>query len=674
MSRKPSAFPAPARIHPSGGGEARPSDQAKRKRASLPEGARERGTGRRSGPPRAVSRRPAAWGAPQPEFLPMTPEEMRALGWDTLDVLLINGDAYVDHPSFGVVLLGRWLTAHGFRVGLVAQPRWDTAEDIARMGRPRLFAGVSAGAVDSLLAHYTAFRKKRHDDAYTPGGRAGARPNRACIVYTNLVRRAFPGLPVVLGGIEASTRRVTHYDFWTDSVRRPILLDAKADLLIYGMGERAVLELARRLDRGEDWRGIPGTAWLDRPDGGPEGVADGQPSLRPRFLPHGWEKRPCMTLPSHAEILADPKALLTLTRQVERHVHRRDAWAVQPVEDRLLVMAPPAAILTTEEMDTLYALPFRRTAHPSYTEPIPAEEMLRTSITAHRGCGGGCSFCSLALHQGRRLSSRSQASLVAEAAHLAASARGRRGRGVAISDVGGPTANMWNGRCALDGNAAPLPDGTERGSPCGRTSCCYPSVCRHFETPQAPYVTLLRAVAAVPGVGHVRVASGVRADMALREPEALAAYAEEFTGGQLKLAPEHCAPGVLAAMRKPPLDVFERFLEHFTRLSRFARREQYVVPYLMSAFPGCTDDDMRQLARWLGARHWAPQQTQCFIPTPGAMATAMFYSGCNERGEPLFVARSDAERLRQHRILMPDFGRVPPSKRTGPSGRKHGRS
>ena len=670
MRRKPSSFPAPAR-------PARSGDGARRGDVSEPRAVRRERTSApasRAGDARARSGRPAdpwcpsvAWGAAQPSFLPMSREEMDALGWDALDVLLINGDAYVDHPSFGAVLLGRWLTAHGFRVGLVAQPRWDTPDDIARMGRPRLFAGVSAGAVDSLLAHYTAFRKKRHDDAYTPGGRAGARPNRACIVYTNLVRRAFPGLPVALGGIEASTRRVSHYDFWTDSLRRPLLLDAKADILIYGMGERAILELARRLDRGEDWRGIPGTAWLDKSD-----AAEASP--RPRFVPCGWDKRPCMTLPSHAEILAEPKKLLTLTRDVERHVHRRDAWAVQPVEDRLLVMAPPAAILTTEEMDALYALPFRRTAHPSYTEPVPAEEMLRTSITAHRGCGGGCSFCSLALHQGRRLSSRSQASIVEEAARLAAELRGRRGRGLAISDVGGPTANMWNGRCLLDEKAARQPDGTESASSCGRTSCCYPSVCRHFETPQAPYVALLRAVAAVPGVGHVRVASGVRADMALREPEALAAYAEEFTGGQLKLAPEHCAPGVLAAMRKPPLEVFDRFLGHFMRLSRFAGREQYVVPYLMSAFPGCTDDDMRQLARWLGARHWAPQQTQCFIPTPGTMATAMFYSGCNEKGEPVYVARSDAERLRQHRILMPDFGRVPHKGGGRPAGRKHGKS
>lgn len=610
---------------------------------------------------------PAAWGAPQPRFLPMSRKEMESLGWDSLDILFINGDAYVDHPSFGAVLLGRWLVAHGFRVGLVAQPRWDSTDDIMCMGRPRLFAGISAGAVDSLLAHYTAFRKKRHDDAYTPGGRAGARPNRACIVYANLVRRAFPGLPVALGGIEASTRRVTHYDFWTDSLRRSLLLDAKADLLLYGMGERSILELARRLDRGEDWRGIPGTVWLDRPD-------DASPVLRPRFVPAGWEERPCRTLPSHAAILADARELLTLTRSVEQLVHQRDAWAVQPVDDRLLVMAPPSAILTTEEMDALYALPFRRTAHPSYTEAIPAEEMLRTSITAHRGCGGGCSFCSLALHQGRRLSSRSQESILAEAELLAVSLRGRRGRGVAISDVGGPTANMWNGRCALDKGETLLPDGTAGNSPCRRPSCCYPSVCRHFETPQAPYVRLLRAVAAVPGVGHVRVASGVRADMALREPDALAAYAEEFTGGQLKLAPEHCAAGVLAAMRKPPLEVFERFLGHFMRLSRFAGKEQYVVPYLMSAFPGCTDDDMRQLARWLDARHWAPQQTQCFIPTPGTMATAMFYSGCNERGEPIYVARSDAERLRQHRILMPDFGRLPHRNVSRSAGRKHERT
>ena len=584
---------------------------------------------------------------------------MTALGWDELDVLFVSGDAYVDHASFGCVLLARWLIAHGFRVGLVAQPRWDRPDDVLVMGRPRLFAGISAGAVDSLLAHYTAFRKKRRDDAYTPGGKAGARPNRACLVYANLVRRAFPGLPLVLGGIEASLRRVSHYDFWSDSLRRPILMDAKADLLVWGMGEHAVLECARRLAAGAErtaLAGIPGTAWLDRLD------ANGEPANLPKNL----RNQPGVRLPSHQEILAEPFSLLHLTRQLEEQVHQGVDWAFQPVEGRALVLAPPAPPLTSAEMDALYSLPFTREAHPSYRKPGPAAEMLRTSITSHRGCGGGCSFCSLALHQGRAISSRSQDSIVAEAAALPRLlGRGRRSKeGIAISDVGGPTANMWQGSCALrnkqdkhgrEDAESCAGSGTRHG--CTRASCCYPDVCKAFLTPQQEHVALLRCVAGLPGIKQVRVASGIRADLARREPHALAAYTGEFTGGQLKLAPEHCAPTVLDLMRKPSLEVFEEFLASFTRQSRQMGREQFVVPYLMSAFPGCTDDDMRALARWLRQRHWQPRQTQCFIPTPGTIATAMFYCGKNEAGEQIYVARSDAERLRQHRILMPQEDR-----------------
>lgn len=589
----------------------------------------------------------------------MSREEMLALGWDELDVLLINGDAYVDHPSFGCVLLARWLIHHGFRTGLVAQPRWDSPDDLLVMGRPRLFAGVSAGALDSLLAHYTAFRKKRHDDAYTPGGKAGARPNRACLVYANLARRAFPGLPLVLGGIEASLRRVSHYDFWTDALRRPILMDAKADLLVWGMGERAILECARRLDqdrnqgRGQSpganvLAGIPGTAWLDKLN------AEGRPAKPPATLADA----PLMTLPSHQQLLDEPEQLLRLTQMLEQQVHRGDAWAFEPVDGRALVLAPPPAPLTTAEMDELYSLPFCREAHPIYTQPIPAAEMLRTSITSHRGCGGGCSFCSLALHQGRHISSRSADSILAEARALGRdAASGRRSKaGVAISDVGGPTANMWQAHCALEDagtkEGGDSPTGM-RKSRCRRSSCCFPTVCKAFVAPQRKHVELLRAVAALPEVKQVRVASGVRADLALRDADALAAYTGEFTGGQLKVAPEHCAPSVLALMRKPPLAVFEAFLESFVRQSRAAGREQYVVPYLMSAFPGCTDEDMYALAHWLRQRRWNPRQTQCFIPTPGTIATAMYYCAKNEAGEDIEVARSDAARLRQHRILMP---------------------
>ncbi|MBO4300050.1 MAG: YgiQ family radical SAM protein [Desulfovibrio sp.] len=573
----------------------------------------------------------------------MSAEEVRALGWEGLDVLLVNGDAYVDHPSCGVFLLARWLIRHGFRTGIVAQPRWSTTEDLLVMGRPRLFAGVSAGALDSLVAHYTAFRKKRHDDAYTPGGKAGARPNRACLVYANLVRQAFPGLPVVLGGIEASLRRVSHYDFWTDALRRPILMDAKADLLVWGMGEHAILACARRLDQGADVRGIPGTAWMDRLD------ANGQPAS----LPEDLVGAPWVELPSHEAILGDAFKLLQLTQALERQVHRQNAWAFQPVGQRAVVLARPAIPLNTEEMDSLYGLPFTRKAHPSYHLPIPAEEMLRASITSHRGCGGGCSFCSLSLHQGRRVSSRSSESLLAEARQLG-QANVQRGKGpIAISDVGGPTANMWQAHCALDRDASLRPDGKEAGggSVCRRSSCCYPTLCKSFLVPQRRHVDLLRAMEALPEVKQVRVASGVRADLALRDAAVLAAYTGEFTGGQLKVAPEHCSAGVLALMRKPPLEVFEAFLAEFYRQSRAVGREQYVVPYLMSAFPGCTDEDMYALAHWLRQRHWNPRQTQCFIPTPGTIATAMYYCGRDEAGNPLYVARSDAQRLRQHRIL-----------------------
>ena len=587
------------------------------------------------------------WVDGQPRFLPMNRAEMQALGWKELDVLLVNGDAYVDHPAFGPVLLGRWLVAHGFRVGIVAQPRWQSPDDLLVMGRPRLFVGVSAGALDSMLAHYTAFRKKRHDDAYTPGGKAGARPNRACLVYANLARQAFPGLPVILGGIEASLRRTTHYDFWTDSLRRSILLDAKADLLIYGMGELAMLECARRLAEGKSLHGIDGTAWLAKVD----------ENNVPVDLPEEWLDLPRMQLPSHEAVQAEATELLRLTQMLEQQVHRQNAWAQQMVGDRALVLAPPARPLTTEEMDKIYALPYARAAHPRYREPIPADEMLRTSITSHRGCGGGCSFCSLALHQGRRISSRSQESILAEARKLVA--QSRRGQ-VAISDVGGPTANMWQAHCALDdATSAKAEPGARPSSRCRRSSCCYPTVCKSFITPQMQHVGLLREVAALPGVRQVRVASGVRADLALNDPEALAAYTGEFTGGQLKVAPEHCAARVLDLMRKPGMEVFEAFLQSFVEQSRLAGREQYVVPYMMSAFPGCTDEDMHELARWLQERHWSPQQTQCFIPTPGSIATAMYYCGRNEDGEEIYVARSDADRLRQHRILMPDFGRMP---------------
>lgn len=625
----------------------------------------------------------------QPPFLPMDRNDMLRAGWDVPDILLVSGDAYVDHPSFGVALLGRWLVAAGFRVGVVAQPRWRDKEaalaDLTAMGRPRLFAGITAGAIDSMLAHYTAFRKKRSDDAYTPGGLAGARPNRACIAYTGLVRQAFPGLPVVLGGIEASLRRASHYDFWDNALRRPVLQDSKADLLVCGMGERALLSVAERADalsrqNGElsraalvdACRDLPGLALMISANAAPDlpGLTQNADTAYPGPSPDpdGSDEsdapadadQSAIVLPAHEAILADPALLMRATLDLERHAHAGGRRAFQRSGDRVLVLNPPAAPLSRDDMDFLYALPYSRLPHPRYSQPIPAWEMIRTSITSHRGCGGGCSFCSLALHQGRRISSRSRDSILEEAALIAAGPDANKKQSPtkasrnpsapprwagSISDVGGPSANMWQAACSLP------PD-----KECRRPSCLHPAPCPRFVLDQRQGVRLLRDITALPGIRHVRVASGLRFDLALRDEEALRAYTLEFTGGQLKVAPEHSEAAVLRLMRKPDPATFERFLQRFSTLCRQAGKEQYVIPYLMSAFPGCTEAHMRALADWLKKRNWRPQQVQCFIPTPGTVATAMFYAGITPDGQPLAVARSDADRLRQHGLLNERMG------------------
>lgn len=567
----------------------------------------------------------------QPDFLPMSRTEMQALGWRELDILLVSGDAYIDHPAFGVPLLGRWLMAHGFKVGIVAQPRWDNLTDIQALGRPRLFAGVSAGALDSMLAHYTAFRRIRRDDAYTPGGRAGARPNRASIVYANLVKRAFPGLPVILGGIEASLRRIAHYDFWTDKIRRSILLDSKADLLLYGMAERAILALAQKLDQS--------------PPAAPENKA--LPLLPPDLAMHipgavfscRKEQLPPLSavleLPSHEQILTSPQALLEATALLEAHVHHGRDTALHQVGERMVVLTAPAAALGEGEMDALYGLPFARRAHPVYREPIPAEEMIASSITTHRGCGGGCSFCSLALHQSRRISSRSKASILAEVRKMTAMAPWK---GV-ISDVGGPSANMWQAGCS------------RADEPCSRKSCMHPKICPYFHVDQQSILSMLSEIRQLPDVRHVRVASGIRYDLLLQDRKAATMLVQDFVGGQLKLAPEHASDRVLQLMRKPGFRIFEEFLDFFQQQSARAGKKQFIVPYLMSAFPGCTIQDMIGLADWLKKKGWRPQQVQCFVPTPGTLATAMYHAGTDLKGNPLFVARKDSQRQAQHQIL-----------------------
>ena len=587
---------------------------------------------------------------PDSRFLPMSRAELAARGDAHIDILLVGGDAYVDHPSFGLALLGRLLESQGFSVGICTQPDWKDPEAaeaaITALGRPRLFAAVTAGAVDSMLAHYTAFRKKRHDDAYTPGNVAGHRPNRACIVYTGLVRRAFPGLPVIMGGIEASLRRLGHYDFWEDKLRKPLLLDAKADLILYGMAEAALsktalaadsLEREGRLSRESlvaACRQVPGVAFAL------PGTVDPAEALG--LDPNNPDD--IITLPAHEDMEAAPELLLQATLAEERRVHQGRAYAAQRAGGRTVILTPPAPPLSTAELDRLYSLPFTRLPHPSYQEPIPAWEMIRTSITSHRGCGGGCSFCSLALHQGRRIASRSRESILTEAKLIAQGPEpgGKAPRWAgAISDISGPSANMWQARCALP-----------EGKVCARQSCMHPEPCALFKVNQREGAALLREAADLPGVNHVRVAGGVRFDLALQDAEALWAYTSEFTGGQLKTAPEHTEPEVLRLMSKPSIQTFERFLDHFAKACNQAGKEQYTVPYLMSAFPGCTPDHMRSLAAWLKRRNWRPQQVQCFIPTPGTVATAMYFSGLDPDGNRIPVARSDADRMAQHYILL----------------------
>jgi uncharacterized radical SAM protein YgiQ len=603
----------------------------------------------------------------------MTRAEMDRLDWGELDVLLVTGDAYVDHPSFGAPLLGRWLVSHGYKTGIIAQPRWEVVDDFTAMGRPRLFAGVTAGSLDSMLAHYTAFRKKRSDDAYTPGGQAGARPNRAVIAYANLARRAFPGLPVVLGGIEASLRRCSHYDFWSNSLRRSILLDSKATAVLYGMAEHSVLALAEGLDLLEEEGGelrdvlarIPGAVFAVKSGDLPETFAAGAPidayagngpgrAGKPDISPEGL----LLELPSHEAIQADPSLLIQATLLLERHVHQNRQFAVQPCGDRIVVLAPPGLGLEGTGLDELYALPFSRQAHPSYTEPIPATRMIEGSLTTHRGCAGGCSFCTLALHQGRRIRSRGRDSVLDEAARMVRI----RGFSGSVSDVGGPSANMWGARCLGDMAA------------CNRASCLTPKICKHFKVRQKDFVELLKRVEGLPGVRHVRVASGWRMDLGLTDMPALSRMIGEFTGGQAKVAPEHKTGRVLRLMRKPSFAVFEEFLRVFDRQSGLAGKEQYVVPYLMSAFPGCAEEDMRDLAGWLKSKGWKPSQVQCFIPLPGTAASAMYFAGTDLEGNPIHVAVTDAERLRQHALLAPERegrgrpGVVSPADRSGRAG------
>ncbi len=556
----------------------------------------------------------------------MTRAEMQARGWDRLDVLLVSGDAYIDHPAFGVAVIARVLEAEGFRVGVLAQPDWTRPEAFSVLGRPRLFAGVTAGNLDSLVANYTAARRKRRNDAYSEGGAPGRRPNYATVVYSQMLRRVFPGLPIVLGGIEASMRRLAHYDYWQDKLRRSILLDAKADLLVYGMGESAIREVARRFreapEAAPDLCGIPGTA---RAVGArAAGERDFSEAVR---------------LPSYEEILAEPAQLIEATRLNERE---QNPWCGRPLVQfhgaRAVYVEPPAAPLDGEALDAVYALPFTRRPHPSLSRPVPAWEMIRDSITVVRGCPGGCTFCGLGFHQGRFLGSRTPGSVLEELAGLQ---RSLHFRGV-VSDLGGPTANLYG---CVNGYSKACRS-------CRRPSCLFPAVCPHFRIEESRYLALLRRVRERPGIRRVFVNSGIRMDVALRTPQFLRELVRHHVSGHLKVAPEHLSPPVLQRMRKPGPQVFLEFCDRFERETRAAGKEQYLVPYFISSFPGCDERDMAVVERFLRGTGWKPRQVQDFIPLPMTPAAAMYWTGLDyERKTPIHVARGLAERRRQLQAL-----------------------
>ncbi|WP_067052700.1 YgiQ family radical SAM protein [Methanofollis ethanolicus] len=531
---------------------------------------------------------------PQPPFLPMTREEADALGIGEFDVILITGDAYVDHPSFGTAIIGRVLWDAGYTVGVIAQPDWKKPDDFLRLGRPRLFFSISSGNVDSMVNAFTPRKKRRSTDAYSPGGRP-RRPDRAVIVYANRVRSLFPGTPIVLGGIEASLRRFAHYDHWSDSVRQAILADAPADALVYGMGERQVVEIAGRLAAGKDLREIRGTA-VTIP------VAEWRETD-----PAGM-----VVIPGYPEVRESPEAY---ARAFALHAREQDPvrgrTVVQSHPKTVVVQYPPALPLDTAVLDHVYELPYTRAAHPSYREPVPALEPVQFSITTHRGCFGSCSFCALTHHQGRIIQSRSPASILAEARRLATM---REFKGV-VQDVGGPTADMYGIFCSQWEKHGACPDRR-----------CSPD-CPNLATSHAAQVDLLRRLRTLSGVRQVHIQSGIRYDLALADPAYIDEIAAHHVSGHLKVAPEHIAKQVTTLMNKPGREVFDRFRERFAAASRKAGKEQYLLPYLMSGHPGCTIKDSIELAEYIRDKRLYTEQVQDFTPTPMTRSTCMYATG-----------------------------------------------
>jgi uncharacterized radical SAM protein YgiQ len=567
---------------------------------------------------------------------PVSGEEMRARGWDAVDVVFVSGDAYVDHPSFAMAILARTLEAAGFRVGMLCQPDWRSAEPWRTFGRPRLFFAVSAGNMDSMINHYTANKKVRNDDAYSPGGRIGLRPDRATLPYCHRAREAYPGVPVVAGGVEASLRRLAHYDYWSDTVRRSILLDCKADLIAYGMGEQLIVEIARRFAAGQtsrQMRDLRGVAYLT----GAKETADELARLEREAI--GGVER----LPSYEEVAADKRAFVEATRRIHVNTSPFNAKTLVQMHDRqAVVVTPPALPVGEQEMDRVYDLPYTRRPHTSYREPIPAHEMIKDSVTIMRGCFGGCTFCSITAHQGRTIQWRSEESVLREVRKMA---EDPDFKGV-ISDIGGPTANMYQMRCTRP----------EVEARCKRLSCVHPTICKLLGTDHGPLIELMRRARTEPGIRKVLVASGVRMDLAQKSPEYLKELSAHHVGGHLKVAPEHTDPTVLGLMKKPENDNFEGFATAFKKASQAAGKpRQYLVPYYIASHPGSDVHAMIDLALFLKRNGYRPDQVQDFIPAPFDIATCMFYTGIDPfTGQEVYVARGLRDR-RMQRALMQFF-------------------
>jgi uncharacterized radical SAM protein YgiQ len=567
----------------------------------------------------------------------MTRAEMEALGWDACDVILVTGDAYIDHPSFGMALVGRLLEAQGFRVGIISQPDWRSADAFRALGKPNLYFGVTAGNMDSMVNRYTSDRKIRSDDAYTPAGEPNKRPDRAVTVYAQRCREAFKNVPVVIGGIEASLRRIAHYDYWSDTMRRSVLADSKADMLLFGNAERALVDLTHRLAAGEaiaDIRDLRGTAFMAPRDWKPSeewmevdslAVAAGGSPIH--FMPQAGRDRneraeqrlhTVLRLPSFEQV--EKNAVLDTHASRVFHLESNPGNAramVQAHGERDVWLNPPPIPLTTPEMDHVYGLPYARAPHPGYGDAkIPAWEMIRFSINIMRGCFGGCTFCSITEHEGRIIQSRSEESILHEIEDIRDKTPGFTG---IVSDLGGPTANMYRLACK----------DPKIESACRRLSCVFPDICENLGTDHAPLIQLYRKARAIPGVKKVLIGSGVRYDLAVKSPEYVKELVTHHVGGYLKIAPEHTEEGPLEHMMKPKMTAYEKFKQLFEKYSKEAGKEQYLIPYFIAAHPGTTDEDMLNLALWLKKNNFRLDQVQTFLPTPLALATTMWRTELN---------------------------------------------